>query len=103
MQTCTDGDQVVDAVATAVAAGAPFDLVLMDLRMERLDGDGALAALRAAGHALPVVLSTAHATAADTERYRGLGFAALLAKPFSPEQLRGAIARALPPPSAVDE
>jgi CheY-like chemotaxis protein len=103
VQTCTDGDQVVNAVATAVAAGAPFDLVLMDLRMERLDGDGALAALRAAGQALPVVLSTAHATAADSERYRGLGFAALLAKPFSPEQLRGAIARALPPLSAVDE
>jgi CheY-like chemotaxis protein len=95
VQTCTDGDQVVDAVGTAVAAGAPFDVIIMDLRMERLDGDGALAALRAAGHALPVVLSTAHATAADTERYRGLGFAALLAKPFSPEQLRGAISRAL--------
>ena len=95
MQTCSDGDAVVDAVGTAVAAGAPFDLVLMDLRMERLDGDAALAALRAAGHALPVVLCTAHATAADGDRYRGLGFAALLAKPFSPEQLRDALAAAL--------
>ena len=97
VQTCTDGDQVVDAVGTAVTLGAPFDLVLMDLRMERLDGDGALVSLRGAGYALPVVLCTAHAAAADAERYCGLGFAALLPKPFSPEQLRGAVARALPP------
>ncbi len=96
VQTCADGDQVVPTVDAAVATGAPIDLCLMDLRMDRLDGDAALAALRQAGHAaLPVVLATAHATAADAERYRGVGFAGLLSKPFSPEQLRVAVARAL--------
>ena len=33
--TATDGDEVVTAVAAAAAAGAPYDLVLMDLVMVR--------------------------------------------------------------------
>ena len=64
--------------------------------MERLNGDGALAALRAAGHSrLPVLLCTANATRGDAERYDALGFAGVLGKPLSPEQLRAALTSAL--------
>ena len=92
VSTCTDGDQVVTALAAADVAGAPFDLCVMDLYMERVNGDAALAALRAAGHELPVVLCTANATSADAARYESLGFASLVGKPFSPDQMRAAIA-----------
>ena len=64
----------------------------MDLYMERVNGDAALAALRAAGHELPVVLCTANATSADAARYESLCFASLVGKPFSPDQMRAAIA-----------
>jgi CheY-like chemotaxis protein len=88
--------QVVAAVAAAGVAGAPFDVCVMDMYMERENGDVALAALRAAGHvALPVVLSTANATRADVDRYMALGFASVLGKPFSPEQLHAAISGAI--------
>lgn len=93
--TASDGDEVPGAVAAAVALGAPFDVCVMDMHMERVNGDAALAGLRAAGSALPVVLSTANATHGDAARYAAMGFASQLAKPFSPEQLRDALAAAL--------
>ena len=92
--TCSDGDEVLAALAAAIAAGAPYDVVLMDLYMDRLNGDGALAALRAAGHTVPVVLCTANATSGDVERYRALGFCGQLGKPYSSEQLHAAIVAA---------
>ncbi len=93
--TCSDGDEVVAALGAAAAVGAPYDVVVMDLYMERMNGDASLAALRAAGQALPVLLCTANATSADAERYRGLGFAAQIGKPFTPEQMHGAVAAVL--------
>lgn len=95
--TCADGDEVVGAVAAAAAAGAPYDVCVMDMYMDRMNGDASLAALRAAHYTLPVVLSTANATRSDAVRYRALGFAGQLAKPFSPEQMHEAIARAIAP------
>ena len=91
----TDGDEVLPAVCAAAAAGAPFDVVLMDLFMARMNGDAALGALRAAGQTVPVVMCTANATNAETARYQGLGFAGQLPKPFTPDQLRDAIADAV--------
>jgi CheY-like chemotaxis protein len=93
--TATDGDEVVAAATAAAAAGAPFDVCVMDMYMQRLNGDGALAALRAAGHALPVLLCTGNATNADAERNTALGFAGQLGKPFAGEQLGAAITSAL--------
>ncbi len=93
--TASDGDGVVAAVTAAAAAGAPFDVCVTDMFMERVNGDAALLALRAAGHSLPVILSTANATRDDAVRYAALGFAAQLAKPFSPEQMAAALAAAL--------
>lgn len=92
----TDGDEVLPAVAAATAAHQPIDLVLMDLHMERMDGDAALISLRAAGQRVPVILCTANATRDDAARYRGLGFAGTLGKPFSSDQMHAAIALSLP-------
>ena len=78
-----DGDGVVVALDAAVAAGTPYDAVLIDMVMVRMNGDAAFAALRAAGHALPVVAATGNATADDAARYRAAGFAGVLPKPFT--------------------
>ena len=96
----TDGDAVLPAVLEAAAVGAPFDVVLMDLYMKRVNGDGALALLRAAGQAVPVVLCTANATSGDAERYRGMGFAGrMLPKPFTPVQMRDTLLDAMAHPA----
>ncbi len=50
---CDDGDQVV----SAVAAHRP-DLVLMDVRMRRVDGVAATRALVSTGEALPILMFT---------------------------------------------
>jgi DNA-binding NarL/FixJ family response regulator len=50
---CDDGDQV----ASAVAAHRP-DLVLMDIRMRRLDGVAATRSLRDAGEHAPILMFT---------------------------------------------
>jgi CheY-like chemotaxis protein len=52
-----------------------------------MNGDTALAGLRAAGHAVPVAAVTANATPYDTERYIAQGFAGVLAKPFTQDQM----------------
>ncbi len=95
MQTAADGDEVVAAVAAAAAAGAPFDACVMDFYIARMNGDAALAALRAAGFTLPVVLCTGNATSADAERRAALGFSGQLGKPFTAEQMHAAVACAL--------
>ena len=50
-----DGDTVIEALAAARRAGAPVDVVLMDIHMARVNGDAACRALRAAGERLPVI------------------------------------------------
>ncbi len=62
--------------------------------MARVNGDAALAELRAAGRSLPVILCSGNATDTDAPRYRALGFCDQLGKPFTEGQLRSVVARA---------
>ncbi len=48
--TLTDGDEVAGAVAAA-----PADIILMDIRMARMDWDVACRGLRAAGYTAPII------------------------------------------------
>jgi CheY-like chemotaxis protein len=89
--TCNDG---ADALATARAHA--FDLLIFDQRLPRLEGDAALAALRAESsartHETPAIATSA---APDVERDGLLqaGFAEVLPKPLSIATLRAALRR----------
>jgi DNA-binding NtrC family response regulator len=72
-----------------------FDLVMSDVRMEGLGGLGLLGQLRERQHDTPVVLMTAHATAAQIAEGMSLGAYAFLTKPLSPHEVRLLINRVL--------
>ena len=82
-----DGDEVPDAIAREA-----FDVILMDVRMARVNGDAACVALRASGYTGVVVAVTGNATAADAVEHARVGFNATLGKPFGAAELRGCLA-----------
>ena len=80
-----DGKEALDILN---AADAPFDLVLTDMWMPVMDGEGLVRAIRAEEKLakLPV-----HVVTADTEmpgKYRELGFDGMLLKPVTVEKLK---------------
>jgi signal transduction histidine kinase/CheY-like chemotaxis protein len=84
--------------ALAALAAAPFDLILMDMRMPVLDGLDATRALRARGVATPVVALTANAFEDDRRACLEAGMDDFLTKPIEPAALRAALARWTCPP-----
>jgi len=88
-----DGQEALDAVS-----GRPFDLVLMDVRMPRMDGLEATRRIRAMPgpeSRLSIVAMTADAMPEDVARCREAGMNAHLAKPINQAGLVGAVNRAL--------
>jgi signal transduction histidine kinase/ActR/RegA family two-component response regulator len=80
--------------AVAAAATGRFDLILMDIKMPRLDGVGATTQIRALGGAaaqVPILALTANADPADAASYRAQGMDGVVEKPIKPERLLAAI------------
>ncbi len=74
---------------TALSAGAPPDLLLLDISLPGMDGVDVLHRIREvpALVALPVVALTAHAMAGDREKYLALGFDDYVTKPIVDENV----------------
>ena len=91
--TCAeDGEEAVAAVENAM-----FDVVLMDVRMPRMDGLEATRRIRALGGdrgRVPIVAMTAHAFTEQVEECRKAGMDGHLAKPFDQAALLAAATRA---------
>jgi two-component system sensor histidine kinase/response regulator len=88
-----DGQAAVRAVRQHAVAGAPFDLVLMDMQMPVMDGYEAARALSREHPGLPVVALTAHAMSGDRERCLAAGCVDYLTKPIEIEALVGVCSR----------
>ncbi|MGL4239056.1 response regulator [Tabrizicola sp.] len=72
---CRSGAEVLERLA----ADEPYDVVLTDHAMPEMDGVTLLQRIRSAGHELPVILLSSHATALGA---RAADFAAVLQKPI---------------------
>jgi PAS domain S-box-containing protein len=76
-----------EAVEKALAPGAEFDLVLMDVQMPEMDGLEATRLIRAAGRELPIIAMTAQAMESERQQCLAAGMSDHLSKPFDPEEL----------------
>lgn len=84
--------------ALAAVQEQRFDLILMDIKMPRMDGVQATQAIRAlpgAAGQTPIVALTANADPEDAKHYLSIGMAAVVEKPIKPERLRMAMNAAL--------
>jgi DNA-binding response OmpR family regulator len=90
----------------ATALGAPFDAIVLDLRLPGLSGLDVCRELRARGHRVPLLMLTARA--AELDRVLGLELGAddYVTKPFSVLELkarvRALLRRAAAPATPVD-
>src|SRR3954471_12397755 len=81
-------DSVGDgAAADAALATSPFDVVILDLGLPRMDGLEVLRRLRSRRATVPVLILTAHDTVEDRVRGLDLGADDYLAKPFQLAEL----------------
>lgn len=79
-----------------IASGAPYDLVLMDIRMPEMDGLEATAAIRALAPPMgdiPIIALTANAMETDRQYYLSSGMNAVVAKPIDRSSLISTIIR----------
>lgn len=80
--------------AVETAASAPFDLILMDMQMPRMDGASASRAIRASAgpeRDVPIIALTANVLPEQIAQCRAAGMQAHLAKPIDPRALLDAI------------
>ena len=90
-----DGRMALEAVGEAVAAGRPFDAILMDVQMPVMSGHEAAAELRKGYDAqeLPIIALTAAALVSEREQALAAGMNDFLTKPIDAVRLRQTLAR----------
>ena len=92
-ETASDGAEAVEMVRDGA-----FDLVLMDIRMPRMDGVEATRAIRALpgpAASTPVVALTANVEPEAARSYLAAGMRAVVEKPIQSERLLAAMREAL--------
>jgi signal transduction histidine kinase/AmiR/NasT family two-component response regulator len=88
-ETVEDGIEAVEA-----ARGGRFDLILMDIKMPRMDGIAATLAIReipGPAGAVPIVALTANVDPDDARAYLASGMCCVVEKPIKPDRLLQAI------------
>jgi CheY-like chemotaxis protein len=98
-ESAEDGVEAVEAAQTG-----RFDLILMDIRMPRMDGVAATRAIRALPGrigAVPIIALTANADPEDAAGYLAAGMNGVVEKPMKPEHLLAALQEALNPSGDV--
>ncbi|MHC5002521.1 MAG: PAS domain S-box protein [Planctomycetota bacterium] len=81
---CSDGEAALERMGKAPDE---IDLVLMDMRMPRMDGYAATRAARQAGFCKPIIAITAHGLAQDRDRCFAAGCDEYVTKPIDSRRL----------------
>ena len=92
-------ESVVDGVeAVEAARGGRYDVILMDIKMPRMDGVTAAREIRklpAPAGRVPIIALTANADADEVTKYLAAGMRCVVEKPIKPERLMEALDMAL--------
>jgi signal transduction histidine kinase/DNA-binding response OmpR family regulator len=93
----SDGEEALGLYTAADAAGNPFNLILTDMHMPRMDGFGLVERLREKSGmcSSTIMMLTSGGQRGDAQRCGELGIAAYLLKPIRQSELREAVARVL--------
>jgi PAS domain S-box-containing protein len=97
----TNGEQALESWLAAKSAGAPYDLVLMDIQMPELDGIEATKRIRLSeaaqgGRRTPILALTANTLVEDRYACFEAGMDGFLVKPLDREKLAEALASRFP-------
>jgi two-component system, sensor histidine kinase len=98
-EVAADGVEAVEMARTGA-----FDLILMDIRMPRMDGVEATRAIRATSGPVgrtPIIALTANADAEVSRLYLAAGMAGVVEKPIQSDRLLAAMTAALEGPGAA--
>jgi DNA-binding NtrC family response regulator len=90
VSTASNGVEALDK-----AQAQPFDLIITDVRMPRMGGLALLQEIKRAAPALPVVMMTGYGRIEDAVEAMKAGAFDYLLKPFSLEDLKAVVAKAL--------
>jgi DNA-binding response OmpR family regulator len=82
VETVTDGEKALDKLFSA-----PFDAIVLDIMMPKIDGLTLLKEVRKAGIDTPILMLTAKGDVGDRVKGLDLGADDYLAKPFSRDEL----------------
>ncbi|MDR3316152.1 MAG: response regulator transcription factor [Coriobacteriales bacterium] len=82
-----DGVSAVEYALSANEAGSPYDALVLDVMLPRMDGFEAMRQIRAGGSSTPVIMLTARDTLHDKVTGLDAGADDYLTKPFQPQEL----------------
>ncbi|MFA5205132.1 MAG: response regulator [Lentisphaeria bacterium] len=100
--TAPDGREAVALYQEAMAAGTPFDAVIMDLTVPGgMGGKEAIKDLLAVDPHVNAIVSSGYADDPVMANYADYGFKGIAAKPYTPGELRTVLARILKPEDAL--
>ena len=96
------GIEALERCQSAVQAGHPYDLIILDAHMPLLDGFGFATALKAQSlqSTTQLVMLSSGGGKGDSQRCRELGIGGYLTKPATPVELRETLTRILAPQGA---
>ncbi len=92
VEVAADGESTVALYKEAVAAGKPFDIVILDLTVRGgMGGAETIQKLREIDPQVRAVVSSGYSDGADVSEYRQQGFRAYLKKPYDIAELNNAL------------
>jgi CheY-like chemotaxis protein/anti-sigma regulatory factor (Ser/Thr protein kinase) len=96
VEEAENGRVALEKVLAAQSAGAPYDIVFMDMQMPEMDGYAATRSLRTAEYLRPIVALTSHSMSGERERCLAAGCDEYMTKPVDRLVLLQVLARFLP-------
>ncbi len=87
VDTANNGQEACDMAMASLAEGKPYDVILMDMQMPKMNGCLATKWLRDHDWKGPIIAVSIHATARDHEEFLRAGYNGFVSKPVDPAVL----------------